>query len=61
MDRVIHIGRTRDVNLTATYQDVEDLKDKLMLQRGVPLSEAEKITRARKISSKKNLSRPTSV
>jgi len=61
MDRVIHIGRTRDVNLTATYQDVEDLKDKLVLARGVLLSEAEKMIGARKISGAKNPSRPTSV
>lgn len=53
MDRIIHIGRTRDVRLTATHQDVEELKDKLMLPRGVPFSEAEKIINDRKIPGPK--------
>src|SRR5215207_6624418 len=49
MDRIIHIGRTRDVHLTATHQDVENLKDNLMLQRAVPLSTIEKMISARRI------------
>lgn len=61
MDRIIHIGRTRDVRITASYQDVETLKDKLMLQRGVPLSEAERIIGQRKISGQKNQIKPRSV
>jgi hypothetical protein len=43
MDKIIHIGRTRDVRITAKEEDVENLKDKLMLARGALLSEAEKI------------------
>jgi hypothetical protein len=52
MDRIIHIGRTRDVRLTATHQNVENLKDRLMLQRGVPISKVEKIISERKIQKK---------
>ena len=52
MDRIIHIGRTRDVRLTATHQDVENLKDKLMLQRGITISKVEKIISERKIQKK---------
>jgi hypothetical protein len=48
MDRVIHIGRTREVQLSATHRDVEKLKDELMLKRGVPLSKAEEIVAKRK-------------
>ncbi len=62
MDRIIHIGRTREVRITATHQDVENLKDKLVLQRGVPLSKAEKIISERKISVKQSKqSKPNSV
>src|SRR6185503_465796 len=61
MDRVIHIGRTRDVNLTATHEDVERLKDKLMLQRGVLISKAEKLIGERKISLQKDPRKPRSV
>lgn len=43
MDKIIHVGRTREVRITATDEDVESLKDKLMLERGMLLSEAEKI------------------
>jgi hypothetical protein len=49
MDKIIHIGRTRDVRITATREDVEMLKDKLMLERGVPLMKAEKIIAQRKV------------
>ena len=52
MDRIIHIGKTRDVRITATHEDIENLKDKLMLQRGVPISKAEKIISERKIQKK---------
>jgi hypothetical protein len=61
MDRIIHIGRTREVRLTATRNDVEDLKDKLMLQRGVLFSEAEKIISERKILAQKKAIIPNSV
>ena len=61
MDRIIHIGKTREVRLTATYQEVEILKDKLMLERGVPLAEAEKIIGGRKISLKTKPSKAPSV
>src|SRR6266498_3119735 len=61
MDRIIHIGRTRDVRMTATHEDVEHLKDRLMLQRGVLLSKAEKLIGERKISIQKKPSKPTSV
>ena len=61
MDRTIHIGRTRDVRIMATYQDVESLKDQLMLQRAIPLSEAEKIIGERIISSQNKSSKPNSV
>ena len=50
MDKIIHVGRTRDVRITATNEDVENLKDKLMLERGILLSEAEKIIGERSIS-----------
>jgi hypothetical protein len=50
MDKIIHVGRTRDVRITATDEDVENLKDKLMLERGVLLSEAEKVIGERSIS-----------
>jgi hypothetical protein len=49
MDKIIHIGRTRDVRITATREDVEKLKDRLMLERGVPLAKAEKIIAQRKV------------
>ena len=61
MDRVIHIGRTREARITANYQDVENLKDNLMLQRGVLLSKAQKIIGERKISIPKKQIRPPSV
>ena len=61
MDRIIHFGKTREVRLTATHEDVERLKDQLMLERGVPLSEAEKMIGQRKISINKKPSRPSSV
>jgi hypothetical protein len=61
MDRIIHIGRTRDVRITATHHDVESLKDRLMLQRAVLLSEAEKIIAGRKISMQKKPSKPQGV
>ena len=50
MDKIIHVGRTREARITATNEDVENLKDRLMLQRGVLLSEVEKIIGQRKIS-----------
>ena len=43
MDKVIHVGRTPEVRIAATDEDVEKLKDKLMLERGVLLSEAERL------------------
>lgn len=61
MDRIIHIGKTRDVRITATHQDVEKLKDQLMLKRGVPMAEAEKIIGQRKISIKTAPSKPDKV
>jgi len=61
MDRVMHFGRTREVRLTATHQDVERLKDKLMLERGVSLAEAEKLIGGRKISIKTKPVKPSSV
>ena len=61
MDRIMHIGRTREVRLTATHQDVERLKDQLMLERGVSLAEAEKIIGGRKISIKTKPMKPASV
>jgi hypothetical protein len=53
MDKIIHVGRTRDIRITATYEDVENLKDKLMLERGVLLADAEKIIGQRNISALK--------
>lgn len=50
MDKIIHVGRTRDVRITATNEDVENLKDKLMLERGVLLAEAERIIGQRSIA-----------
>jgi hypothetical protein len=61
MDRIIHIGRTREVRLTATRNDVEALKDTLMLQRGVLFSEAERVIGERKISTQKKVTMPSSV
>jgi hypothetical protein len=61
MDRVIHIARTRDVRLSATHEDVESLKDRLMWMRGVPVQEAEKLINERKISIQKRQAKPRSV
>ena len=61
MDRVIHIGRTRDIRIMATHENVEALKDFLMLQRGVLLSQAEKMIGERKISIPKISRKPRSV
>jgi len=61
MDRVMHFGRTREVRLTATHQDVERLKDQLMLERGISLAEAEKLIGGRKISIKTKPMKPASV
>jgi len=61
MDRVIHIGKTRDVRITSSHQDVERLKDQLMLQRGVLLADAERIINQRKISINKRAASPASV
>jgi hypothetical protein len=61
MDRVIHVGRTREVRLSATHQDVERLKDKLMLQRGVSVSKAEEIINKRKLTMKKKAAKPHEV
>jgi hypothetical protein len=58
MDRIIHIGQTRDVRITASREDVESLKDRLMLLRGVPLAEAEKIIGQRKIATQKSSVKP---
>jgi hypothetical protein len=61
MDRVIHVGRTREVRLSATHQDIERLKDNLMLQRGVSVSKAEEIINKRKLTMKKKAAEPQSV
>ena len=61
MDRTIHIARTREVRITATHQDVEDLKDKLMLERGFPLSKAEEIISKRKLAAAKKADKPEPV
>jgi hypothetical protein len=53
MDKIIHVGRTRDARMSASYEDVENLKDKLMLERGVLLEDAERIIGQRNISSLK--------
>jgi hypothetical protein len=58
MDKIIHVGRTREVRITATDEDVENLKDRLMLERGVLLSEAEKIIGQRTISVQQKPSKP---
>lgn len=42
MDKIIHVGRTRELRITATDEDVENLKDRLMIERGVLLSDAER-------------------
>jgi len=55
MDKIIHVGRTRDVRITANDEDVENLKDRLMLERGVLLSEAEKIIGQRSIFAQPNV------
>ena len=49
MDRIIHVTRTRDLELTATREDVERFKDKKMLERGVPLAEALRFVNNRKM------------
>src|SRR3990172_6840480 len=61
MDRIVHIGRTREVRITASYKDVEALKDKLMLMRGVSLQRAEEMINQRKISVQKKARSPKSV
>ena len=61
MDRIVHIGRTREVRITASYKDVEALKDKLMLMRGVSLQRAEEMINQRKISVQKGARSPKSV
>jgi hypothetical protein len=61
MDRIIHIGKTREVRLTASYDDIEALKDRLLLSRGVPLKEAEAIINKRKISIRNRARKPESV
>ncbi len=61
MDKIIHIGRTREVRLSATHGDVENLKDDLMRKRGVPLAEAEKIISKRKLTIQKKAAKPQSV
>lgn len=43
MDKILHVGRTPEVRIIATDEDVEILKDRLMLERGVLLSEAERV------------------
>jgi hypothetical protein len=49
MDNILHVGKTREVHLTATYEDVEKLKDRLMLKRGVLLKTSEEIISKRRI------------
>jgi hypothetical protein len=58
MDRIIHIGRTRELKLTATYQDVENLKDILMRERGVSIVRAKEVINGRKLSVKKVARKP---
>ena len=53
MDRIIHVGRTKEVRMTATQEEVEKLKDKLVLKRGVPVRLAEEKINERKISLQK--------
>ena len=53
MDRIIHVGRTKEVRMTATQEEVEKLKDKLVLKRGVPVRLAEEKINERKLSVQK--------
>jgi hypothetical protein len=50
MDKVIHIGRTREIKLSATHEDIEKLKDSLMAKRGVKLETAKEIINGRKLT-----------
>jgi hypothetical protein len=59
MDRIIHVGRTREVRIMANHEDVERLKDELMRQRGVPLRNAEKIIANRELTKQKKVVNPT--
>ncbi len=61
MDRIVHIGKTRDVRLSATHREVEKLKDQLMLERGVPILKAEEIISKRKLSVQKKATVPESI
>jgi len=61
MDRIIHIGKTREVRLSATHHDVEELKNELMLQRGVLLSKSEEVINKRRITVQKKASQPQSI
>lgn len=58
MDRIIHIGKTRDVRISATHQEIERLKDELMLERGVSLLKAEEIINKRKLAIAKKAAKP---
>jgi hypothetical protein len=58
MDRIIHVGRTREVRIMANHEDVERLKDELMRQRGVPLRNAEKIIANRELTKQKKVVNP---
>ena len=58
MDRIIHIGKTREIRLAATRREVEGLKDRLMRERGVPLTKAKEIINGRKLSAQKGARKP---
>ena len=61
MDSVIHVGKTREVHLSVSHQDVEKLKDQLMIKYGFPLKDAEKIIGNRKQSFSKKPNTPESL
>ena len=61
MDRVIHVGKTREVRISATHQDVENFKDKLTLRVGIPQAKAEEVINKRRIPLKQRPSKPEKV
>lgn len=61
MDQIIHVGKTREVRISVSHKDVEDLKDTLTLRLGIPLDLAEEVIRKRRISIKQKPSKPESV
>jgi hypothetical protein len=50
MDRIIHVARTPEVHITASYEDVERLKDRLMRERGIELGQALSYINSRRLS-----------